>query len=97
MLILEDFYSGKINPSAKTYRKGTEYARLNARALEDIEHFREGMSDAEKKIFDDYETKQSKMGDIEAQEAFIEGVRFGARFILDVINPAESQFEYIGS
>ena len=97
MFILEDLYNGKINPVEKTYRKGTEYARLNARALEDVERFCEGMSDAEKKIFDDYETKQSQMGDIAEQDIFIEGVRFGARFILDIINPAESQFSYIGS
>ena len=97
MYILDSIYRGDITPKEKTFRKGTEYARLNARALEDVERFCEGMSDAEKKIFDDYETKQSQMGDIAEHDIFIEGVRFGARFILDIINPAESQFSYIGS
>ena len=97
MFILEDLYNGKIHPSEKCYRKGTEIARLKARAMEDVERFSEELSDAGKSIFDDYETKQSQMGDIAEQDIFIEGVRFGARFILDIINPPESQFESISS
>ena len=97
MYILDDLYNGNIHPSEKCYRKGTEYAKLKGRSMEDMERFTEELSDAGKKLFEDYENKQALMADISEQDAFIEGVRFGVMFILDIINPSESQFSYSGS
>ena len=97
MYILDSIYRGDITPKEKTFRKGTEYAKFTARLAEDGENIIDELAEKGKDIFKSYEYHQSELNFISDQEAFIEGVRFGARFILDIINPAESQFSYIGA
>ena len=97
MYILDSIYRGDITPREKTFRKGTEYAKHNARMGEDGEALLDELTERGKGILESYEHHQFELSSISEQETFIEGVRFGARFILDVLNPAESQFEYIGS
>ena len=97
MFILDSIYRGDITPKEKTFRKGTEYAKYTARMAEDGEALLDELTEKGKDILKSYDEHQADLNYISEQDAFIEGVRFGARFILDVINPSESQFSYIGA
>lgn len=97
MYILDSIYRGEITPNEKAFRKGTEYARCSAKLAEDEEAIIDELTEKGKIILESFESHQSALNNIAEQDAFIEGVRFGARFVLDVVSPAESQFSYIGS
>ncbi len=90
MYELENLWNCKIKPSERAFREGSQYADLmhKSRALEDA--FYAELSSAGKKLYrEDYEI-QMQMLDISEQDAFIKGVRFGARFMLDVIGEYDS-------
>ena len=97
MFILDSIYRGDITPKEKTFRKGTKYAKYTARMAEDGEALLDELTEKGKDILKSYDGHQADLNYISEQDAFVEGVRFGARFILDVINPSESQFSYAGS
>lgn len=97
MYILDSIFRGDITPKEKILRKGTEAARCTARLGEDGENLIDELTERGKEILQSYEKHQADLNYITEQDAFIEGVRFGARFILDIINPSESQFSFSGS
>ena len=97
MYILDNLWNCKIRPSERGFREGSQYSELmhKSRALEDA--FYSELSSAGKKLYrEDYEM-QMQMLDISEQDAFIKGVRFGARFMLDVIGEYDSPLPQMDS
>lgn len=90
MYILDNLWNCKIRPSERTFREGSRYADLMHRssALEDA--FYSELSSAGKKLYRENYEIQMQMLDISEQDAFIKGVLFGARFMLDVIGEYDS-------
>lgn len=90
MYVLDNLWNCKIRPSERAFREGGQYADLmhKSRALEDA--FYSELSSAGKKLYrEDYEIQMQMLG-VSEQDAFIKGVRFGARFMLDVIGEYDS-------
>ena len=90
MFVLERLWKGDIRPSERRFREDGRYAELmhEAKKIEDV--FYEELSAAGKKIYKDHYDLQLQMLDISEQDAFIQGVLFGARFMLDVISEYQS-------
>lgn len=60
-----------------------------------MERFRKELSPEGKKALDEFFNKEMQLADISEQDAFVRGVRIGARFILDVIGEYRSQLPQV--
>lgn len=90
MFVLERLWKGQVRPGERRFREDGRYAELmhEANKIEDV--FYEELSTAGKKVYRDHYDLQMQMLDISEQDAFIQGVLFGARFMLDVISEYQS-------
>ena len=96
MYVLEDLWKGNITPYERSFCDGSRYADLTHQTTEDENVFCAELSASGKEAFQSYYDKQMEIADIAEQDAFIKGVRIGARFILDVIGEYHSQLPQIG-
>ena len=90
MLLLEDLWEGKINPSERGYPKGGEVAKITHEVNEYLHTFLKELSPAGKTTFDNYYDKSIDLQSIAERDSFIRGVRIGARFVLDVLGEYRS-------
>lgn len=82
--VLEDLYFGEFQPSYHHIDR-EEYCRADTRAAETEEVITRVLEGKEKQLFLNYTDDQNTIcGEIGLQ-TFLEGVRFGARFILDIL------------
>ena len=90
MYILEDLWSGKFSLADRAIRKGSPYQKIGQEASDWLDAFRKELSPEGKKAFDRYYNSQMALWDISEKDAFVRGVRLGARFILDVLGEYRS-------
>ena len=90
MYALEDLWQGKITPSERGYRNGSQYEELMREAIETCDIFYKELSPVGKKAYDEHSTQESKLADISECDSFIRGFRLGARMILDVVGDYDS-------
>lgn len=90
MLLLEDLWEGKINPSERGYPKGGEVAKITHEANGYLHEFLKELSSSGKDAFDHYYDKSIDLQSIAERDSFIRGVRIGARFVLDVLGEYRS-------
>lgn len=95
MYLLEELWKGNVTPDERAVRKGSPYQELQQASIECIERFRKELSPEGKKALDEYFDKEAQLADISEQDAFVRGVRIGARFILDVIGEYRSQLPQV--
>lgn len=95
MYLLEDLWDGTLTPGERAVRKGSPYQELQQASIECIERFRKELSPEGKKALDEYFDKETQLASISEQDAFIKGIRIGARFILDVIGEYHSQLPQV--
>ena len=91
MLILEELWQGNITPDERMVRADSRYAKLSKESSLLLERFRAELSSDGKKAFDAYTEKELQLADISAQDAFVKGIQFGARFILDILREYPTQ------
>lgn len=91
MLILEKLWHGQIDPSERQVREDSEYQRISHEAIECMLTFHRELSTEGKSAFDEYYEKEQLLADISEQDAFIKGVRIGAKIILDILGEYASQ------
>ena len=91
MYILEDLWNGNVAPSERVIRPGSPYAELQKQMVAAEDVFRKELSSEGKQAYEDFCRKQAGMAEIAECDSFIRGVRFGVRFLLDVIGDYESQ------
>ena len=91
MYILEDLWNGNVAPSERFIRSGSPYAELQKQMVAAEDAFRKELSPEGKQAYEEFCRKQAGMAEIAECDSFIRGVRFGARFLLDVIGEYDSQ------
>lgn len=97
MYILDNLWNCKVRPSERGFREGSQYSELMHKSQMLENAFCSELSSAGKKLYrEDYDV-QMQMLNISEQDAFIKGVRFGARFMLDVIGAYDSPLPQIDS
>lgn len=84
MLILEDLWNGAVAPGEKNYAADSEYSQTRRRLIEQGKKLRSCLSTEENTVFEQFSQEQTNLVRIAEQDAFVEGVRIGAKFILDV-------------
>ena len=96
MYLLRDLWRCNIRPSERAVRAGSEYEALQKEITNGLEQLNEKLTPEGKLLFKEYYGKVLDAEDISNEEAFICGVRIGARFILDVLGEYQFQLPQVG-
>ena len=91
MFILDELWRDGIDPTTRFVRKGTRYAKLSKQLSQADDKFLEELSADGKNAYATYCETQGEMNDIAECDSFIKGFRLGAKLILDVVSPYQSQ------
>ena len=92
MSILEDLYRGKIIPSEKFIKKGSEYQKLNSQLLEYSEELSHLIDDNQRAIYRKINECNCRLNDIEDVESIIRGFRLGVQLMLEAVNYENENF-----
>ena len=76
-------------------QEGSPYQKIRRESIACMECFRKELSPEGKKALEEFFNKEAQLTDISEQDAFVRGVRIGARFILDVIGEYRSQLPQV--
>ena len=95
MLILEQLWKGEISPFERGVLENSEYQALSRRTAELQDLLYKELSTEGQAVFDEYNDKEEQLADISEQDAFLQGVRIGAKMILDVLGEYPSQLPQI--
>lgn len=92
MYILRDLWRGNITPSEQGSQKGSDYdkAMRKLSALED--ELLSLLPSGSKELLRSFEAAQYEVDSIAHEEAFVEGVRIGVRFLLDALGHEQKNF-----
>lgn len=96
MFVLENLWKGRIRPSERCYRNGSRYAELISKGAELEKRVRDELPESGKNAYKELYETQVEMIEIGEQDAFLQGVRFGAQFMLDVLGEYPSQLPQVG-
>jgi hypothetical protein len=91
MLFIKEFWNGNIAPGEGRYHSQREYKEV-WRLVERMEdQLKERLNSEDWELFTQYQEAEAKAGDIEDTDIFVEGFRLGARVIMDVLLPPQTQ------
>lgn len=97
MNILEELYLGRISPSERTVKSGSDYQRLAAEAADIERVFHAELSAEGKQAYDAFVSKQTQMFSIEIRDMFITGYRLGMKLLLAALTEFDTQLpQYAG-
>ena len=96
MYLLKTLWDGNVRPSERAVRVDSEYQTLRQEIITDLDQLNERLAPEEKLLLQAYSDKSMEAENISNEDAFISGVRIGARFILDVLGEYRSQLPQVG-
>ena len=89
MLILEDLYFGDVQPSERSFKRNSQYAK----ALDDLVKAGDALTDTitekQKEMFEDYMTAQREVNVLTDCETFIYAFRLAAKIMIDVLTDGQ--------
>ena len=91
MFVLDELWNDGLDPSERFMQKGSRYSHLTKKMSQEEDKFRGELSAAGKKAYEACCEAQSEMSEIAERDSFIKGFRLGAKLILDVVSPYDSQ------
>ena len=95
MYLLEDLWRGKITTMERAIREGSPYESINRESILYMRRVLNELSAEGEEAFDRFCELELKLSEISEQDAFIRGVRIGARFILDVMGAYDTQLPQV--
>ncbi len=85
MYILEDLWSGNVQPYEQSFRQGDEYAQALRQTIEAETELDAVLSEDGKKAFQKYQAAQREVMVITDCQTFSKGFRMGAKIMLDIL------------
>lgn len=93
--ILQELYRGKLTPAEKSVAPGSEFHKHQHQLVELEKEIEAMLGEQEKKRFHAYLTVQNNLLYISGEERFIDGLRMGAKFILEIFEKGDGQLQSI--
>ena len=93
MLVLNDLWDGAVSPCERHYERGSAYDTVSRRINAQMDVLRQNASKRQKKVWEAYDRDLAERENLEQQDAYYQGVRFGARFMLDVLLEQSGSYE----
>ena len=89
MLILEDLYFGDVQPSERSFKRNSQYAK----ALDDLVKAGDALTDTltekQKEMFEEFMTAQREVTVLTDCETFIYAFRLAAKIMIDVLTDGQ--------
>ncbi len=89
MLILEDLYFGDVQPSERSFKRNSQYAK----ALDDLVKAGDALTDTltekQKEMFEEFMTAQREVNVLTDCETFIYAFRLAAKIMIDVLTDGQ--------
>lgn len=96
MYLLKNLWDGNVHPGERAVRPDSEYKAIQKEIFNYLDQINEKLDPEGKLLLEKYYEKVLDAEDISNEEAFISGIRIGARFILDVLGEYHSQLPQVG-
>ena len=91
MFFIDELWHGNIRPSQKAIRKDSEYHKTLMHLSSLINSLLADFSEEQRKLYNEIANVQGELDAIESKENFVEGFRYGAGMMLDVISEYKGQ------
>lgn len=85
MHILEDIYIGDIRPNERSFKRNSQYAKALDELVKAGDALTDGLTEEQKKLFEDYMTAQREINVLTDCETFCIAFKLGAKIMLDVL------------
>ena len=89
MQILEDLYLGAVNPSERSFKRNSQYAKALDEVVKAGDALTDGLSEEQKALFEDYMTAQREVNVLTDCETFCLAFKTGAKIMLDVLTETQ--------
>ena len=89
MQILEDLYLGAVNPSERSFKRNSQYAKALDEVVKAGDALTDGLSEEQKALFEDYMTAQCEVNVLTDCETFCLAFKTGAKIMLDVLTDGQ--------
>ena len=93
MLVLNDLWNSAVSPCERHYERGSAYETVSRRINAQMDVLRQNASKRQKKVWEAYDRDLAERENLEQQDAYYQGIRFGAQFMLDVLLEQPSSYE----
>ena len=93
MLVLNDLWNSAVSPCERHYERGSAYDTVSRRINAQMDVLRQNASKRQKKVWEAYDRDLAERENLEQQDAYYQGIRFGARFMLDVLLEQPGSYE----
>ncbi len=84
--VLEEFYYGNITPNQKSFTRNSPYAKAMDKLSKSDTYLQEILNEDGKAMLKAFEEAQDEVNSIGILEAFVDGYRLGARFMLAALS-----------
>ena len=91
MFFIDELWHGNIRPSQKAIRKDSEYHKTLMQLSSLINSLLADFNEGQRKLYNEIESVQGELNTIENKENFVDGFRYGAGMMLDVISEYKGQ------
>ena len=85
MQILEDLYLGAVNPSERSFKRNSQYAKALEEVVKAGDALTDSLTDEQKKLFEDYMTAQREVNVLTDCETYCLAFKTGAKIMMDVL------------
>ena len=93
MLVLNDLWNSAVSPCERHYECGSAYDTVSRRISAQMDVLRQNASKRQRKLWEAYDRDLAERENLEQQDAYYQGIRFGARFMLDVLLEQPGSYE----
>ena len=93
MLVLNDLWDGAVSPCERRYERGSAYDTVSRRISAQMDVLRQNASKRQRKLCEAYDRDLAERENMEQQNAYFQGVRFGAKLMMDVLLEQPDAYE----
>ena len=89
MQILEDLYLIDVQPSDRSFKRNSQYAKALDEVVKAGDALTSGLSDEQKELFEDYMTAQREVNVLTDCETFCTAFKLSAKIMMDVLTKGQ--------
>ena len=93
MLVLNDLWNSAVSTCERHYERGSAYDTVSRRISAQMDVLRQNASKRQRKLWEAYDRDLAERENMEQQYAYFQGVRFGAKLMMDVFLEQPDAYE----
>ena len=93
MMILDELWNGTASPCEHRYEINSAYDKVSRRISAQVDMLRQNASKRQRKVWEAYERDLAERENLEQQDAYFQGICFGAKFMMDVLLEQSGAYE----